>query len=101
MCGSSPTRVAVLLVAIAAGPFLCDCAPAISIETVAIGSPGNRADTRYIDDTHPNGVGSVSDEFRMGKTEVTNAQYVAFLNAVARADPYGLYNTIMDNSAYG
>ena len=34
--------------------------------------------------------------YRIGKFEVTAGQYCAFLNAVARTDTYGLYNTQMD-----
>ena len=40
-----------------------------------------------------NGVGTVAYEFRMGKTEVTNAQYMEFLNAVAASDPFQRYVT--------
>jgi len=41
-----------------------------------------------------NGLGAVSTIYRMSATETTNAQYVAFLNSVAKSsDPYGLYNT--------
>jgi formylglycine-generating enzyme required for sulfatase activity len=71
------------------------------IEFVTIGNPGNPADARFIDPLHPNGVGAVADPFRIGKTEVTNAEYVAFLNAVAASDPYGLYNTFMASETYG
>src|SRR5207253_2820362 len=65
-----------------------------TIPAVFIGNPGNPSDTRYIDsNTPPNGFGSVAYSFNIGKTEVTHAQYVAFLNAVAKSDPYGLYST--------
>jgi formylglycine-generating enzyme required for sulfatase activity len=66
------------------------CRANIAIETVPIGNPGNPADTRYVNSAHPNGVGAVAYPFRIGKTEVTNAQYVAMLSAVAGSDPYGL-----------
>src|SRR5213595_938486 len=82
--------------------FTCAAsAPAITINTVSVGNPGNAADTRYIDASHPNGVGAVSYSFNIGKTEVTNAQYVAFLNAVAKSDPYELYNTSMGTNFGG
>jgi formylglycine-generating enzyme required for sulfatase activity len=74
---------------------------AVTIPTVPIGNPGDPADTRYIDSYHPNGVGSVAYPFQIGKTEVTNAQYVVFLNAVAAADPYGLYSTAMGSETQG
>jgi formylglycine-generating enzyme required for sulfatase activity len=64
---------------------------AVTIDTVPIGNPGNPADKRYDAD----GVGSVSYSFRMGHTEVTNEQYVEFLNAVAASDPFGLYHEAM------
>jgi formylglycine-generating enzyme required for sulfatase activity len=78
--------VAVLVVAL----LPCTLARAVTIETVPIGYPGNPADTRYV----PEGVGSVPYRYRIGKTEVTNEQYIEFLNAVAksdRSDQYALY----------
>jgi formylglycine-generating enzyme required for sulfatase activity len=36
--------------------------------------------------------GGVSYSYRIGTTEVTNAQYADFLNAKAASDPLGLYN---------
>jgi formylglycine-generating enzyme required for sulfatase activity len=67
-------------------------APADTIELVTVGNPGNAAD-----DT---GYGAVADVYQIGKYEVTNAQYVEFLNSKARTDPYGLYNTFMGDT-YG
>jgi formylglycine-generating enzyme len=74
-------------------------ADAVMIPTVVVGNPGNAADTRYLDSDHPNGVGSVGYPFRIGTTEVTNAQYVEFLNAVAATDTYGLYSPSTSTSA--
>jgi hypothetical protein len=74
---------------------------AITIPTVLIGNPGNPADTRYLESEHPNGIGSVSQVFRIGTTEVTNSQYVSFLNSVAASDPFGLYDALMGSSAVG
>ena len=37
-------------------------------------------------------VGAVDYAYNIGTYEVTNAQYVEFLNAVAKTDGYGLYN---------
>ena len=45
--------------------------------------------------------GSVAEPYWMGTYEITNAQYAEFLNAVADADPNGLYNTSMASSARG
>lgn len=44
------------------------------------------------------GVGSVSYVYEIGITEVTNAEYAAFLNAVAATDTYLLYSTSMSSS---
>ncbi len=61
--------------------------PPFPVETVRVGNAGNSSDT--------SGYGSVSYEYEIGKYEVTIAQYTEFLNAVAKSDPYGLYNTNM------
>src|SRR5689334_10076875 len=69
------------------GPY----APAITIDTVPVGDPGNLPFT-----TDPaNTFGGVSYEYNIGKYEVTVGQYTAFLNAVGATDTYGLYNTQM------
>ncbi|MFO0491203.1 MAG: PEP-CTERM sorting domain-containing protein, partial [bacterium] len=48
----------------------------ITIPTVAIGNPGNAPDP------FTGGLyGSVAYTYNIGQTEVTNAQYAAFLNA--------------------
>src|SRR4051812_36552515 len=77
--------------AITALMLMYQYATAITAETVTIGNPGNPADTRYADFVHPGGFGSVTKSFRIGQTEITNAQYVEFLNSVAASDPFGLY----------
>ncbi|TWT86742.1 Formylglycine-generating sulfatase enzyme [Pseudobythopirellula maris] len=51
-------------------------------------------------------VGAVSYNYAISTTEVTNAQYVEFLNAVAATDSFGgddptLYNTLMGSIARG
>jgi formylglycine-generating enzyme len=76
---------------LAATLFFGTSSQAITIATVPIGNPGNAPDLRYVDTFHPNGVGAVDYWFEIGKTEVTNAQYAAFLNAVAATDTYRLY----------
>ncbi len=68
-------------------------ASAVDIEMLTIGNPGNAADTT--------GRGAVSYEFRAGTFEVTNAEYVEFLNAVAADDPNGLYQPVMTTSLRG
>lgn len=68
---------------------------AVNIETVSVGNPGNAPDMRY----GTPGYGAVSYTYQMGKYEVTAGQYTEFLNAVADADTYGLYNLYMDYDA--
>ncbi len=68
-------------------------ASAVTIPTVPVGNAGNAADTTT-------GFGAVGYNYRIGTTEVSNAQYVAFLNAKAASDPLGLYNTSM-GSGFG
>ncbi len=64
-------------------------AGAITIDTVPVGNPGNPGRIQ-------GGIfGSVSTTYRIATTEVTNSQYVMFLNSVAASDPFALYNTNM------
>ncbi len=63
-------------------------AHAIEIELVPVGNAGNAPDTRYMNIS----VGSVGYDYQIGKYEITAGQYTEFLNAVAKADPYELYN---------
>ena len=87
---------------LAALVLACFLAPlplqAITIETVPVGNPGNAADMQ------PFGtIGAVDHEFEIGETEVTNAQYVAFLNTVdpSGANPHDIYNSKMMSDALG
>jgi hypothetical protein len=71
--------------------FAMLCAPAcatITIDTVPVGDVGNPNDPAT-----GNLYGGVNYSYNIGKYEVTSAQYVAFLNAVAAADPYGLFDS--------
>jgi formylglycine-generating enzyme required for sulfatase activity len=70
---------------------------AITVDMVTVGNPGNAADDR----AGYGGYGKVDYSYKIGTYEVTNAQYVAFLNAVAADDTYGLYNTNMWSNAMG
>lgn len=67
-------------------------AQAKSPETVPVGNPGNAGDTT--------GYGMVAYEYRIGKYEVTNAEYCEFLNGVAATDTYELYDVRMGDE-YG
>ena len=70
---------------------LCHTVRGVTIDWVVVGDAGNAADTAGA----PNPVGAVGYDYRIGRYEVTTGQYVEFLNAVAAADPYGLYTPAM------
>jgi formylglycine-generating enzyme len=75
-------------------------APAIDIETILVGNIGNVADTRFMNDG-TTGYGSVAYEYRIGKYEVTNDQFAAFLNSVAsNGDTYEIYEPFQMGGAY-
>jgi formylglycine-generating enzyme required for sulfatase activity len=76
------------------------CGPAqlhatLTIPTVEIGNPGNPDDTT--------GFGGVGYVYSIGKFEVTNAQYVEFLNAAnpTGVNTLGLYSPLMSSNANG
>jgi formylglycine-generating enzyme len=77
------TKAAVLV-----GLVVSTASAQISIPVVQIGSPGNAADAST-------GYGSVPYSYNIGATEVTNAQYASFLNAIARFDGNSLYHPNM------
>jgi sulfatase modifying factor 1 len=77
-------RATLLSVAVCMCPLL---AHAVIIDVVAVGNPGNSADT--------GGFGAVSSSYYISKYEVTIGQYVEFLNAVAVTDTNGLWNSGM------
>ena len=61
----------------------------VTIDWVTVGDPGNACDTQ------PQGcMGTVAAEYRIAKYEVSNAEYAAFLNAVAATDTHALYTPI-------
>ncbi len=68
----------------------------IVIPTVPVGDPGNLADLSPGGTITDDPRGAVSYHYRIGTTEVTNAQYAAFLNLKAKSDPLGLYTAQMD-----
>lgn len=80
--------------------WLGSLAQAITIDTVPVGDPGNAGELSGAGAGvyGPNRMcGSVAYTYNIGKYEVTASQYAAFLNAVAKTDTYGLYNTCMAN----
>ncbi|NBT36472.1 MAG: PEP-CTERM sorting domain-containing protein [Betaproteobacteria bacterium] len=86
---NSLITVAVALVAMAVSHI---SAHAVTIDWVTVGNPGNANDIateRY---------GKVNYSYQIAKYDVTIQQYTDFLNAVAKSDPYSLYNTQMANN---
>jgi len=71
-------------------------AHAVIIKTVSVGNIGNAADTA------PGSLyGAVDYIYAIGKHEVTNTQYAAFLNAKAATDTFSLYNAQMGSHVLG
>jgi sulfatase modifying factor 1 len=85
----SHKTILLLLLAIAMilTPFSLRASP-IPMATVTVGNPNNAADPA-------DGYGAVAYAYKIGTYDVTLDQYTAFLNAVAKTDTYGLYNTNM------
>lgn len=59
----------------------------VNYSVVPVGNAGNAADTT--------GFGAVSYTFSLGKFDTSIAQYTAFLNATAKVDPNGAYDSRM------
>jgi sulfatase modifying factor 1 len=76
---------------------------AVTIPTVLVGNAGNAPDAFLWPLNNPTNTlfGGVAYDFRIGTTEVTNAQYIEFLNAKAASDPLALYNPSMGSSILG
>ena len=64
-----------------------------------MGDAGNANDSGNT--SFPNTYGAVNYGYRIGTYEVTNAEYVAFLNAAAATDTRGLYSASMATDATG
>jgi formylglycine-generating enzyme required for sulfatase activity len=84
-------KLLLLLPVAACAALLAGTAPAVTIDWVTVGDPGNAADTT--------GYGAVGYTYKISKYEVTNTQYAEFLNAVAATDTNALYNTDMGDDA--
>ncbi len=89
------------LAALFVATFAAD-ASAVTINTVPVGNAGNSPDQLYTF-ANPDNLqfGTVAYDYRVGTTEVTNAQYAEFLNAKAASDPLALYSAVMGSSARG
>lgn len=85
--------------AVLAGIFLSSPAHAlVNIDYVTVGHGGNA-----VDPATGSLYGAVTYSYRVGKYEVTNAQYAEFLNAVdpAGANPNGIYDSNMGSDVRG
>lgn len=67
----------------------------VTIAWSPVGNPGNAPDST--------GYGAVGYSYNIGTYDVTNSQYVVFLNSndPTGADPLALYNSHMSNPQYG
>jgi sulfatase modifying factor 1 len=76
-------------------------APAVTIEWVPIGNPGNPGDEPVPTKCFVPDCGSVAYGYRISKYETTNAQYAEFLNAVDvdGSNTLALYNASMGSDA--
>jgi formylglycine-generating enzyme required for sulfatase activity len=91
-------RLAVLPLALALLGPAAPPARAVSFEWITIDDPGNPPDDAVMlccrESMGMTGFGPVDYVYRISRTELTNAQYAEFLNAVASvADPNALFNT--------
>lgn len=87
-----PLIASLLLAALTGAPL---SAALVTIDFVPVGNAGNEPDLPFGPGSVP--IGAVPYEFSIGRTEVSNAQYAVFLNAVdpTGADPLELYNPQM------
>jgi sulfatase modifying factor 1 len=71
----------------------------VNINFGTVGNPGNTGNGA----SSPANLGAVSQVFKMATTETTNAQYVAFLNAVdpTGTNPNSIFNNSMKTNALG
>jgi formylglycine-generating enzyme len=72
---------------------------AVTIQWSPVDNPGNAADSTVMSDG-TTGYGSVAYDYNIGTYDVTNSQYVEFLNAKdpTGANKLGLYNSNMGNA---
>lgn len=79
-------------------------ARAVTIDWSLVGNPGNAADQLF-PFNNPNSLqfGAVAYNYQIGTYDVTNSQYVEFLNAKdpTGANPLLLYNSDMSSAPYG
>ncbi|MBJ7425257.1 MAG: SUMF1/EgtB/PvdO family nonheme iron enzyme [Akkermansiaceae bacterium] len=77
--------------------FITSASATVTMDWVSIGNANNAADTAD-GDSNTFGTqryGAVDHAYKIGKYEVTNAQYVEFLNAKGQSNTNDIYNTNM------
>lgn len=77
---------------------------AVEVESVTVGNAGNAGELSGAGagGFGPDRVcGAVGYAYRIGKYEITNGQYIEFLNSVATTDTFGLYHAGMSGSFGG
>jgi formylglycine-generating enzyme required for sulfatase activity len=92
MSGKTMVR-GLLAAALLASAVTVQAQNTITLDMVPVGDAGNVADPAT-------GYGAVSYNYNIGKYDVTLAQYTAFLNAVAKTDTYGCYNSFMGDGGF-
>jgi sulfatase modifying factor 1 len=84
-------KVQSLFTLAATAALITSAAATITMDWVNVGNPGNAADTTT-------GYGAVAYAYQIGKHEVTNSQYGAFLNAKGASNSGAIYNADMASS---
>jgi formylglycine-generating enzyme required for sulfatase activity len=79
-----------LLTLAATAALITSASASVTIDWVNVGNPGNAADTT--------GYGAVGYSYQIGKYEVTNAQYGAFLNAKGASNSGAIYSSGMTST---
>jgi formylglycine-generating enzyme required for sulfatase activity len=82
--------------------FAPDARAQVTMAWSPVGNPGNAPDKNFLG---MGAFGAVAYNYRIGTYDVTNSQYVEFLNSNVpngeTADPLALYNSDMSNATYG
>jgi formylglycine-generating enzyme required for sulfatase activity len=89
-------RISLVLLAASFLSTVTATAQQITLDMVPVGNPGNAPDPAT-----GNVYGAVSYNYNIDAYDVTLGQYTTFLNAVAKTDTYGLYNSYMGNGGGG
>jgi formylglycine-generating enzyme required for sulfatase activity len=79
-----------LLTLAATAALITSASASVTIDYVSVGHAGNAADTT--------GYGAVAYAYQIGKYEVTNSQYAAFLNAKGASNSGAIYNSSMTST---